>query len=95
MVYILAILVLIALTNFLGYTRDAELVAMQADVKVISNVALIYNIENGTQWSVSDTDAVIAEGEVVWLGTEKAGIKDKEGNVWFGITENLMEPVTP
>ena len=49
---ILGILVLLAAPRFLGYTKDANVSTMQADVKVLSNAALVYNIENNANWPV-------------------------------------------
>ena len=49
---ILGILVLLAAPRFLGYTKDAQKVTMQADAKVLSNAALVYNIENEGKWPV-------------------------------------------
>lgn len=40
---VLGILVLLAAPQFLGHTKDANVAAMQADTKVLSNSALIYN----------------------------------------------------
>lgn len=55
---ILGILVLLAAPRFLGYTKDANVATMQADVKVLSNAALVYNIENDGAWPVTGTDKV-------------------------------------
>jgi len=55
---ILGILVLLAAPKFLGYTKNAKVATMQADVKTLSNAALIYNIEEEA-WPVSD-ETVIA-----------------------------------
>ena len=49
---ILGILVLLAAPRFLGYTKDAQKATMQADAKVLSNAALVYNIENEGKWPV-------------------------------------------
>lgn len=43
---VIGILVLLAAPKFLGYTQDANKAAMQADAKVLSNAALVYNVEN-------------------------------------------------
>lgn len=56
---ILGILVLLAAPRFLGYTKDAKVATMQADAKVLSNAALVYNIEKGV-WPVVDEETVIA-----------------------------------
>lgn len=53
---ILAILVLLAAPSFLGYTKDANVATMQADTKVLSNAALIYNIEE-EGWPSGETVA--------------------------------------
>lgn len=75
---IIAILVLLAAPRFLGYTKDAQLSAIQQDVKVLSDAALQYNIENDGAWPegtetvtaptalstvVTDEDLVSLDGE--------------------------------
>jgi len=57
---ILAILVLLAAPRFLGYTKDANVATMQADAKVLSNAALVYNIENDTTWPVAEGASTVA-----------------------------------
>lgn len=47
---VIGILVLLAAPKFLGYTQDAEKAAMQADAKVLSNAALVYNVEHDNTW---------------------------------------------
>ena len=61
---ILGILVLLAAPRFLGYTKDAKVATMQADAKVLSNAALVYNIEKEA-WPVADNTviATITQGE--------------------------------
>ena len=61
---ILGILVLLAAPRFLGYTKDAKVATMQADDKVLSNAALVYNIEKEA-WPVADYTviATITQGE--------------------------------
>ena len=59
---ILAILVLLAAPRFLGYTKDANVRAMQADAKVLANSALIYNVEN-EGWPTGETVDVSVNGE--------------------------------
>lgn len=56
---ILAILVLLAAPRFLGYTKDANVAAMQADAKVLANSALIYNIENEDKWPVVEGEVTV------------------------------------
>ena len=51
---IIGILVLLAAPKFLGYTKDAHVATMLADAKVISNAALIYNIETEGAWPVAE-----------------------------------------
>lgn len=51
---ILGILVLLAAPRFLGYTKAANVATMQADVKVLSNAALVYSIENDGDLPVTD-----------------------------------------
>lgn len=50
---IIGILVLLAAPRFLGYTRDAQVTAMQQDAKVLSDASLQYNITNNVQWPVA------------------------------------------
>lgn len=57
---ILGILVLLAAPRFLGYTKDAHKATMQADAKVLSNAALVYNIEHKGKWPVADGAKTIA-----------------------------------
>jgi len=47
---VIGILVLLAAPKFLGYTQDANVSAMQSDAKVLSNAALVYNIEHDNTW---------------------------------------------
>ena len=42
---IIAILVLLAAPRFLGYTKDANVAAVQQDVKVLSDAAFLYNVD--------------------------------------------------
>ena len=64
---IIAILVLLAAPRFLGYTKDAEATAVQQDVKVLSDAAFQYNIENEGAWPVADGSVALedADGAVV------------------------------
>lgn len=50
---IIAILVLLAAPKFLGYTKDANVTAMQQDVKVLSDAAERHRIET-EKWPVKD-----------------------------------------
>lgn len=43
---IIAVLVLLAAPRFLGYTKEAELTALEQDTKVLSNAIEIYHINN-------------------------------------------------
>ena len=57
---ILAILVLLAAPRFVGYTKDANVAAMQADAKVLANSALIYHVESDdASWPTDGTAAVV------------------------------------
>ena len=61
---ILAILVLLAAPRFLGYTKDANVSAMQADAKVLANAALVYNVESDdNSWPVAEGASAIAKFE--------------------------------
>lgn len=44
---IIGILVLLAAPRFLSYVKDANVTALQADVKTLSDAAVIYNISEG------------------------------------------------
>lgn len=50
---IIAILVLLAAPRFLGYTKDANVTAMQQDVKVLTDAAELYHIDYDN-WPVKD-----------------------------------------
>lgn len=50
---IVAILVLLAAPRFLGYTKNANVTAMEQDVKVLSDTAELYRIDNG-EWPIID-----------------------------------------
>lgn len=49
---IIAILVLLAVPRFLGYTKDANVTAMEQDIKVLSDAVEKYHIEK-EEWPVS------------------------------------------
>lgn len=53
---IIGILVMLAAPKFLGYTKDAHVASMKADAKVLSNAALIYNIEEEGKWPVTEEE---------------------------------------
>ena len=76
---ILGILVLLAGPRFLGYTKDANVSTMQADAKVLANSALVYNIENDTQWPTTGSDLEVtvgAETGAKFKALDPAAIKD-------------------
>lgn len=54
---ILGILVLLAAPRFLNYRKKAEVATMQADAKVLSNAALVYNIEHEGKWPINGAGA--------------------------------------
>lgn len=72
---IIGVLVLLAAPRFIGFTKDAKVSTMQADVKTLANSALIYNIENqegnDIAWPVTETAYTV---------TQKGGSSDEEGN---------------
>lgn len=43
---VIAILVLLATPKFMNYTREANVTSMKADIKTLSNAALLYSIDN-------------------------------------------------
>lgn len=53
---IIGILVMLAAPRFLGYTKNAHVASMKADAKVLSNAALIYNIEKEGVWPVTEEE---------------------------------------
>lgn len=55
-VAIIGILVLLALPRFVGYTKDADVAAMKADIRVLESAALMENI-NGEGWPAGDAIA--------------------------------------
>lgn len=59
---IIGILVLLAAPRFLGYTKDANVTAMQQDAKVLSDASLQYNIVNNTEWPITE-EAVTFDAE--------------------------------
>lgn len=50
---IIAVLVLLAAPRFLGYTKDANVTAMEQDTKVLSDAAEMYYIDTG-EWPKTD-----------------------------------------
>ncbi|NBK97269.1 MAG: prepilin-type N-terminal cleavage/methylation domain-containing protein [Erysipelotrichia bacterium] len=61
-VAIIGILVLLALPSYLGYTKDANVATMQADIRVLESAALVSNID-GAGWPV--TGNPITTGDAV------------------------------
>ena len=59
-VAIIGILVLLALPRYVGYTKDANVATVQADIRVLESAALVANIDNEA-WPTGD---VIEEGEL-------------------------------
>lgn len=77
---ILGILVLLAAPKFLGYTAQANVAAMKADAKMLSNSAMIYSAEqeiagNTGAWPVLDTTANAVVGDFDGDGVEETGYK--------------------
>ena len=72
-VAIIGILVLLALPRYVGYTKDANVATVQADIRVLEGAALMANIDN-EEWPIlidEDTDvAVTATGDAVALTSE-------------------------
>lgn len=58
---ILAILVLLAAPQFLGYTKDARATSVIQDSKVLSDAAILYNVDHEGAWPTADeiTDEVV------------------------------------
>lgn len=69
---IIGILVLLAVPSYLGYTKDANVATMKADVRVLENTAFVSNID-GEGWPV--TGAPITTGDAVTF------IKGKDSSV--------------
>ena len=55
-VAIIGILVLLAVPSYLGYTKDANVATMKADIRVLESAALVNNID-GAGWPVTSEDA--------------------------------------
>ena len=77
---ILGILVLIAAPKFLGYTAQANVATMKADVKALSTSALVYSadqeIEGVTDaWPVDATDTTGKELDFDGDGVKETGYK--------------------
>lgn len=75
---ILGILVLLAAPKFLGYTAQANVAAMKADAKMLSNSALVYSAEqeiagNNDTWPVLTTEANAVEGDFDGDGNNETG----------------------
>lgn len=60
---VIGILVLLAAPKFLGYTQDANKAAMQADAKVLSNAALVYNVENEAWPTTAEAEKTYTIGD--------------------------------
>lgn len=56
---VIGILVLLAAPKFLGYTQDANVSAMQSDAKVLSNAALVYNVEHDNTWPTTGAEKTL------------------------------------
>lgn len=90
-VAIIGILVLLALPSYLGYTKDANVATMQADIRVLESAALVSNID-GAGWPVTETYATgnaltfIGDGVEVKLFDE-ADIKDQVQSLKNDITD--------
>lgn len=53
---IIAILVLLAAPRFLGYTKDANVTAMEQDAKVLADAAELYHLKEGTWPTVDEAE---------------------------------------
>lgn len=138
-VAIIGILVLLALPRYVGYTKDANVATMQADIRVLESASLIHNIE-GEGWpetgaaleatvagvakaKATATDpatvevkaidkallkdqiqslkneveayGIITKGDNVGQVVHLAGEEDRAGNTHFGLSDELVTPVTP
>lgn len=90
-VAIIGILVLLALPSYLGYTKDANVATMQADIRVLESAALVSNID-GAGWPVTEKYATgnaltfLGEGVEVKL-FDKADIKDQVQSLKNNVSE--------
>lgn len=66
-VAIIGILVLLALPRYVGYTKDANVATMQADIRVLESASLINNIE-GEGWPATEVEATGAAITAVTTG---------------------------
>ena len=76
---ILGILVLLAAPKFLGYTAQANVAAMKADAKMLSNSAMVYSAEqeiagNTDTWPVDPAATVLADADYDGDGVVETGI---------------------
>lgn len=62
---VIAILVTMGVPRFLGYTRDAEVTGMKADIKILETAALQYAIQNDDALPATTTVAAITATGVV------------------------------
>ena len=95
-VAIIGILVLLALPRFIGYTKDADVATMKADIRVLESAALIHNVEDkgwptavgevsGAAIAVAD-DADTTATVVVSL-IDEAKLKDQIQSLKNDVTE--------
>lgn len=72
---IIAILVLLAAPRFLGYTKDANVTAMEQDTKVLADASEMYHVNNN-EWPIKDivkNHNVGGVDELYYLNKEKLG----------------------
>jgi len=67
---VLAILVAMGVPRFLGYQKDADVTAMQADCKVLEDACMICYTEDGT-WPVGESSRTIIGVEAQSLNPDK------------------------
>lgn len=60
---IVGVLVLLAAPRFIGYTKDANVTAMQQDMKVLADAAALYHVDEG-EWPIIDG----VEPQVIGVG---------------------------
>lgn len=84
---IIAILVLLAAPKFLGYTKEANVTAMEQDTKVLADAAEIYHVENQYWPVIEDADPInvgVGSVDIVYPIDENklnSYIKNIKGNI--------------
>lgn len=91
---VIGILVLLAAPKFLGYTQDANVSAMQSDAKVLSNAALVYNVEHDNTWPTTGAEQTLTipgGATVKGKALDATLLKDTVKNIKGDYTNYIMD----